>query len=593
VGQISLATHYLGLPRSDGGAAMLGLAVAITGVLVVAWRLDWPRWSAGWIGYALIVAQIVPLGLEGGYTLTGWLLSQVPPGLETVLLLADVLLCFGVGVRLAGRDRPSGLLVAQPALMLWLWLASDAVHSALGLTLLIGAGLATAVSAASIVRSSEKSAIIRLAVVAALGTRLPFTYAGLYHHDFAPPPPTLQGLVVAIRDGLIAVALVTGPLWAQALWKRIRRLATRALSGRGDERGSSRGRSFSESEASRVLRRWWFIAPVLIAIVALATGARPPGRWLDTALNASGCLGILEEHESPVQSVAFSPDGTFLASGSGDGTARVWQVDRGPVSNWTLHHTLRIPTGEREGGYSHDVAFSPDGAKLAFGLPDGTVRLWHLSNDTRHPQATRLHTLRGDTGKVCSLAFSPDGETLAAGTWGGPVHLWRVSDGTLLRSLQGHSRGVVDIAFSPSGVTLASASLDRTVTLWDVARGAPVHTIRGPSMTTAAAFSPDGSMLAAGRRLWSVGDWTPIRGLQSARGGMGNVAFSPDGSMLAAGNAWYEVRWWSVSDGALLRAVKGYADSVNSVAFSPDGRLLASGSLDGTVRLWRVPSSPR
>jgi WD40 repeat protein len=476
--------------------------------------------------------------------------------------------------------------------MLWLWLASDAVHSALGLPLLIGAGLATAVSAASIVRSYEESAIMRLAVVAALGTRLPFTYAGLYHHDFAPPPPTLQGLVVAVRDGLIAAALVTGPLWAWTLWKRMRRLVTRAPGRQRDERGSSRGRSFSGPEAGRALRRWWFIAPAVTAIVALATGARP-GRWLDTALNASGCLGILEKHESPVQSVAFSPDGAFLASGSGDGTARVWQVGRGPVSNWTLHHTLRIPTGEREGGYSHDVAFSPDGAKLAFGLPDGTVRLWRLSNDKRDPQATLLHTLRGETGRVCSLAFSPDGETLAAGTWGGPVHLWRVSDGTLLRSLKGHSRGVVDIAFSPVGVTLASASLDRTVTLWDVSRGAPVHTIRGESVTTAAAFSPDGSILAAGRRLWSTDGWRPLRRLASVRGGMGNVAFSPDGAMLAAGNAWYEVRWWSVSDGALLRAVKGHADSVNSVAFSPSGETLASGSLDGTVRLWRVPSSAR
>lgn len=179
------------------------------------------------------------------------------------------------------------------------------------------------------------------------------------------------------------------------------------------------------------------------------------------------------------------------------------------------------------------------------------------------------------------------------------MHLWRVSDGTLLRSLKGHSRGVVDIAFSPNGVTLASASLDRTVTLWDVARGAPVHTIRGSSVTGAAAFSPDGSLFAtAGAaddqgRLWSTDDWRLLRKLESARGGMGNVAFSPDGAMLAAGNAWYEVRWWSVSDGALLRAVKGHADSVNSVAFSPSGETLASGSLDGTVRLWRVPSSPR
>jgi WD40 repeat protein len=75
----------------------------------------------------------------------------------------------------------------------------------------------------------------------------------------------------------------------------------------------------------------------------------------------------------------------------------------------------------------------------------------------------------------------------------------------------------------------------------------------------------------------------------SAKGGMGNVAFSPDGSILAAGNAWYEVRWWRVADGGLLRAVKAHTDSVNSVAFSPAGDLLASASLDGTVYLWRVP----
>jgi WD40 repeat protein len=77
--------------------------------------------------------------------------------------------------------------------------------------------------------------------------------------------------------------------------------------------------------------------------------------------------------------------------------------------------------------------------------------------------------------------------------------------------------------------------------------------------------------------------------MQSAPGGMGNVAFSPDGKMLAAGNAWYEVRWWRAADGALLRAVRGHSDSVNSVAFSPNGTTMASGSLDGTVRLWRAP----
>jgi len=197
-----------------------------------------------------------------------------------------------------------------------------------------------------------------------------------------------------------------------------------------------------------VLRQWWFIGAILVTIVALMTiivalmtGARPGG-WLDVALNASGCLGVLEEHESPVQSVAFSPDGALLASGSQDGTARVWRVADGRISGYTLLHTLKISTGGREAGYSHDVTFSPDGKTLAFGLPDGTVRLWRLSGDKQHPQATLLHTLRVEAGKICSLGFSPDGRTLVAGTWNGSVHLWRVTDGTHLRSLKGHDIGL-------------------------------------------------------------------------------------------------------------------------------------------------------
>lgn len=347
----------------------------------------------------------------------------------------------------------------------------------------------------------------------------------------------------------------------------------------------------------RVLRRWWFIGAVLAALVALAatvvalvTGARVGGRpvisqctGLDVALNASGCLGVVAEHDSPVQSVAFSSDGALLASGSKDGTVRVWRVADSGMAGWTLLHAKAIPTGEREVGYSHDVAFSPDGTVLAFGLPDGSVRLWRASD------GALLHALQGQSGNVCGLAFSPDGRALAAGTWDGPVNLWRISDGGLLRTLEGHTGGVVSVALSPDGTMVASASLDGTVRVWDESTGALIHELDRLPVTTGVAFSPDGSLLATDRQLWRVDDWSPMETMESARGGMGNVAFSPDGKLLAAGNGWYEVRWWRVADGALLRTVKGHTDSVNSVIFSPDGKRLASGSLDGTVKLWRVP----
>jgi len=345
-----------------------------------------------------------------------------------------------------------------------------------------------------------------------------------------------------------------------------------------------------ESASPRPLfRQWWFSGAVLATIVALAlivaalmTGARVRG-WLDVALNTRRCLGVLAEDDSPVQSVAFSSDGTLLASGSRDGTVRIWGSADSEVAGWTLLDARTIPTGKMEAGYSHDVAFSPSSRALAFGLPDGRVKLWRASD------GALLRTLEGQSGKVSSLAFSPDGHALAAGTWDGPVNLWRISDGALLRTLDGHAGGVVSVAFSPDGAMVASASLDGTVRVWDESTGAVIHELDRHPVTTGVTFSPDGSMLATDRQLWSVDDWAPMEPMESARDGMGNVAFSPDGKLLAAGNSWYEVRWWRVVDGALLRTVKGHTDSVNSVAFSPDGEMLASGSLDGTVKLWRVP----
>jgi len=119
---------------------------------------------------------------------------------------------------------------------------------------------------------------------------------------------------------------------------------------------------------------------------------------------------------------------------------------------------------------------------LAFGSTDGTVRLWHVSGDKRHPGGMLLHIWRGQAGKVCSLDFSPDGRILAAGTWNGPVRLWQVADGTLLRTLNGHTAGVVSVAFSPDGMTLASASLDGTTRLWKISSGVLVHKLENPSV---------------------------------------------------------------------------------------------------------------
>jgi len=285
----------------------------------------------------------------------------------------------------------------------------------------------------------------------------------------------------------------------------------------------------------------------------------------------------LNGHSNSVRCVAFSPDGSPLASGSSDDTVRLWQVADG-----TLLRTLEV------GSAVTSVAFSLDGAVLASGSWDKKVKLWRVG-DGALPR-----TLEEYTGRVKSVAFSPDGVTLASASNDDTVRLWRFSDGTLLHTLKGHESGVESVAFSPDGALVASGSNDNTVRLWRASDGELLCTLKiGKFMVSvySVAFSPDGMTIASGStdntlRLWRVDDGSLLHELKGRMGNVNSVAFSPDGALLASGSNDNTVRLWGVSDGKLLAELKGHTGDVNSVAFSPDGTLLASGSNDNTVRLW-------
>ena len=297
----------------------------------------------------------------------------------------------------------------------------------------------------------------------------------------------------------------------------------------------------------------------------------------------------LEGHTDYVTSVAFSPDGLTLASGSNDRNIKLWDVRTGNQFGPTLE-------GHVEGVNS--VAFSPDGLTLASGSNDRNIKLWDVKT------GGLLHTLEEHAGVVQSVAFSPDGLTLASGggNWDATIKLWNVSTGGLIHILEGHESFVYSLAFSPDGQMLASGGENWdaaiAIKLWNVNTGGLPRTLHGHGEEVASvAFSPDGLTLAGGSfdetiKLWNVNTSGLFRTLHGHRSLVRSVAFSPDGLTLASGSFDETIKLWNVNTSGLLHTLHGHEGEVTSVAFSPDGLTLASGSIDKTIKLWNIISAP-
>ena len=301
------------------------------------------------------------------------------------------------------------------------------------------------------------------------------------------------------------------------------------------------------------------------------------GIWLHDAQTGRE-VDLLTEHTASVRSVAFSPDGSTLASGNRDNTIRLWDMQ-----TRTLRKTLTGHTGT-----VLNVVFSADGKTLASASADSTIRLWNMETDTLR------QTLTGHTDRVLSVAFSADGRILASASEDNTIRLWDTQSGGLHKTLLlEHPEEILEMAFSPDGKILATQCWDSPIFLWDVQTGERRKTLPGESRdaVNSIAFSADGKILASAMendiiRLWNIQTGELSRILIGHTYHVFCVAFSPDGKILASGSYDGTLRLWDAKTGKIRNTYTGYTSEVVNVAFSADGKTLAGAMGNDTVGLW-------
>jgi WD40 repeat protein/uncharacterized caspase-like protein len=298
---------------------------------------------------------------------------------------------------------------------------------------------------------------------------------------------------------------------------------------------------------------------------------------------------VLKGHKHIINTLAFSPDGKRLVTGSYDTTAIVWNMETlKPIKTFKWHKS-----------WINTLAFSPDGTRLVTGSWDSTAIVWNM--ETLKP----IKTLKGHEDTIWALAFSPDGTRLVTGSSDSTAIVWNMETFEPIKTLYKHEGGIFTLAFSPDGSRLVTGSDDETAIVWNMETFEPIKTLEGHEGSrrrhfkllrgdaARLTFSPDGTRLVTGSMnntaiVWNMETFETIKTLEGHEDGIDTLAFSPDGTQLATGSSDKTAIVWNMETFEKIKTLKGHKEWITTLAFNHDGTRLVTGSYDNTAIVWNM-----